>query len=115
MFAFDRWLLGSVAPLSGSRSDGCSLAADAERDVKRKELQFAPGILPAPQFSGALRAERATAASASADERWLLALAANVCVFAGIRRRSFAGLPLIIGGSMLAWWADAGASRSQSL
>lgn len=116
MFAFDRWLLGSVAPLSGSRSDGCSLAADAERDVKRKELQFARGILPAPQwFPGALRAERAQAASESDDERWLLALAANVCVFVGIRRRSFTGLLLIIGGSMLAWWADAGVVRSQSL
>ena len=83
--------------------------------MKCKELQFARGILPAPQFPGALRAERATAASEPDDERWLLALAANMCVFAGIRRRSFRGLLLIIGGSMLAWWADAGVIRSQSL
>lgn len=83
--------------------------------MKRKELQFARGILPAPQFPGALRAERAKAASESDDERWLLALAANVCVFAGIRRRSFTGLLLIIGGSMLAWWANAGVVRGQSL
>ena len=116
MFAFDRWLLGSAAPLSGSRSDGWSLAADAERDVKGKPLQFARGILPGPQwFPGAVRAERVQAASESDDERWLLALAANVCVFVGIRRRSFTGLLLIIGGSMLAWWADAGVVRSQSL
>ena len=105
-----------MAPLSGSRSDGCSLAADAERDVRRRPLQFPRGILPALQwFPGALRAERVKAASESDDERWLLALAANVCVFAGIRRRSFTGLLLIIGGSMLSWWADAGIVRSQSL
>jgi hypothetical protein len=83
--------------------------------VKRKERQFARGILPAPQFPGALRAERAKAASEPDDERWLVALAANMCVFAGIRRRSFTRLPLIIGGSMLAWWADARVIRSQSL
>jgi hypothetical protein len=92
-----------------------SLAADAERDVKRKELQFARGILPAPQIPGALRAERPKPASEPDDERWLLALAANMCVFAGMRRRSFTRLPLIIGGSMLAWLADAGVIRSQSL
>jgi hypothetical protein len=116
LFAFARWLHCSAAPLLGSQLDGCSLAADAERAVKRKQLQLGRGILPAPQwFPGALRAERAKAASESDDERWLLALAANVCVFAGIRRRSFTGLLLIIGGSMLAWWADAGVVRSQSL
>jgi hypothetical protein len=99
----------------GSQSDGCSFAADAERDVKRKELQFARGILPAPQIPGALRAERPKPASEPDDERWLMALAANMCVFAGMRRRSFTRLPLIIGGSILAWLADAGVIRSQSL
>ena len=64
--------------------DGCSVAADAERGVKRKQLQLA-------------RAD---------DERWLFALAADVCVLAGFRRRSFAGLLLIIGGRMLTWWAE---------
>ena len=39
------------------------------------------------------------------SERWLLVLAASVCVFAGFRRRSLTGLLLIIGGRMLAWWA----------
>jgi hypothetical protein len=86
------------------------LAAHAERDVTPKQLQFVRGIVPAPQlFPGALRAERAKAAPEWDDERWLLELAANVCVFAGFRRRSFTGVLLIIGGRILAWWATPGA------
>ncbi len=38
-------------------------------------------------------------------ERWLLAVAAGVCLIAGMRRRSPAGLLLMLGGSSLAWWA----------
>lgn len=53
--------------------------------------------------------ERAEGMSEWDAERWLVVLAANVCVFAGFRRRSFTGLLLIIAGRMLAWWATLGA------
>ena len=38
-------------------------------------------------------------------ERWLAAIAASVCVIAGLRRRSLAGLVSTLGGGALAWWA----------
>ena len=38
-------------------------------------------------------------------ERWLVAIAASVCVIAGLRRRSLAGLLFTLGGGALAWWA----------
>src|SRR5688500_20020845 len=38
-------------------------------------------------------------------ERWLVAIAASVCVIAGLRRRSLTGLLFTLGGSSLAWWA----------
>ena len=41
-------------------------------------------------------------------ERWLAAVAAGLCLSAGLRRRSPAGLLLMIGGSSLAWWAASG-------
>ena len=39
-------------------------------------------------------------------ERWLLAAAATGFLIAGLRRRSIAGLALIVGGGALAWWAS---------
>jgi hypothetical protein len=53
--------------------------------------------------------EPAEAISNRDDERWLLALAASVCLFEGLRRRSFTGLLLIVGSRLLAWWAHLGA------
>jgi uncharacterized membrane protein len=44
-------------------------------------------------------------------ERWLAAIAASVCFVAGLRRRSPAGLLLMIGGSSLAWWATSGTDQ----
>ena len=44
-------------------------------------------------------------------ERWLLASAAGVILISGLRRRSLAGLLLVLGGSTLAWWAAAGADE----
>ncbi len=38
-------------------------------------------------------------------ERWLIAGAAGVSLIAGLRKRSLAGLGLIIGSGALAWWA----------
>src|SRR5262245_31323157 len=40
-------------------------------------------------------------------ERWLIAAAAGAFLIAGLRRRSLAGLGLIVGGGTLAWWASA--------
>jgi hypothetical protein len=48
------------------------------------------------------------------DERWLLELAAKVCVFAGFRRRSFTRVLLIFGGRLLAWWVTPGADPRPS-
>ena len=39
-------------------------------------------------------------------ERWLLAAAASAFMIAGLRRRSVAGLALILGSGALAWWAS---------
>ncbi len=44
-------------------------------------------------------------------ERWLLAMLSGAFLVAGFRRRSWAGLALVIGGSALAWWAAAGADE----
>ena len=44
-------------------------------------------------------------------ERWVAAIAASVCLIAGVRRRSPAGLLLMMGGSSLAWWAATGADE----
>jgi hypothetical protein len=38
-------------------------------------------------------------------ERWLIAAAAGAFLLTGLRRRSPAGLALILGGGTLAWWA----------
>jgi hypothetical protein len=47
------------------------------------------------------------AACAWDAERWLVASAAGVCLAAGLRRRSIAGLLLVAGGGALLWWAAA--------
>jgi hypothetical protein len=39
-------------------------------------------------------------------ERWLIAAAAGAFLITGLRRRSLAGLALIVGGGTLAWWAS---------
>lgn len=41
-------------------------------------------------------------------ERWLLASAAGIILVSGWRRRSFAGLMLMMAGSAMAWWAATG-------
>lgn len=41
-------------------------------------------------------------------ERWLLNTASAACIASGLRNRSVAGLLLVVGGSLLAWWAAAG-------
>ena len=40
-------------------------------------------------------------------ERWMAAVLAGACLVSGLRRRSFPGLLLTIGGSALVWWAAA--------
>ena len=44
-------------------------------------------------------------------ERWLVAVMAGAFLVSGFRRRSFAGLMLVLGGGGLAWWAAAGADQ----
>jgi hypothetical protein len=39
-------------------------------------------------------------------ERWLIAAVAGAFLITGLRRRSLAGLALIVGGGTLAWWAS---------
>jgi hypothetical protein len=41
-------------------------------------------------------------------ERWLAATLASVFFMAGLRRRSKAGLGLMLAGASLAWWASTG-------
>ncbi|HEX5717056.1 MAG TPA: hypothetical protein VF179_12905 [Thermoanaerobaculia bacterium] len=45
------------------------------------------------------------------SERWLLGVMAGAFLVSGFRRRSWAGLMLVLGGSGLAWWAAAGADQ----
>jgi hypothetical protein len=47
-------------------------------------------------------------------ERWLVALMAGAFLMSGFRRRSIAGLFLVLGGGGLAWWAAAGADERRS-
>jgi hypothetical protein len=47
-------------------------------------------------------------------ERWLAALLAGAFMASGFRRRSAAGLMLVLGGSGLAWWAAAGADERRT-
>lgn len=44
-------------------------------------------------------------------ERWLIAVMAGAFLISGLRRRSVAGLMLVLGGGSLAWWAAAGADE----
>lgn len=44
-------------------------------------------------------------------ERWLIAAAAGACLLAGLRRRTPAGLALIVGSGALAWWASSEMSQ----
>jgi hypothetical protein len=44
-------------------------------------------------------------------ERWLLAVMAGSFLVSGFRRRSWAGLMLVLGGGALAWWAAAGSDE----
>ena len=48
-------------------------------------------------------------------ERWLVAVMAGAFLISGLRRRSLAGLMMVLGGSSLAWWAAAGASERNHL
>lgn len=45
------------------------------------------------------------------SERWLLGVMAGAFLVTGFRRRSWAGLTLVLGGAGLAWWAAAGADQ----
>jgi hypothetical protein len=44
-------------------------------------------------------------------ERWLVAVMSGAFLVTGFRRRSIAGLMLVIGGGCLAWWAAAAADE----
>jgi uncharacterized membrane protein len=44
-------------------------------------------------------------------ERWLLAVAAGALLVSGFRRRSLAGLLLVVGGATLGWCSAAGAGE----
>ena len=44
-------------------------------------------------------------------ERWLLAVAAGALLVSGFRRRSSAGLLLVLGGAAIGWLAAAGAGE----
>jgi uncharacterized membrane protein len=44
-------------------------------------------------------------------ERWLIAVMAGSFLVSGFRRRSWAGLMLVLGGGALAWWAAAGSDE----
>jgi hypothetical protein len=47
------------------------------------------------------------------SERWLVAVMSGAFLVSGFRRRSWAGLMLVVGGGALAWWAAAGADQRQ--
>ena len=44
-------------------------------------------------------------------ERWLVAVMAGAFLVSGFRRRSMAGLMLVLGGGGLAWWAATGVDQ----
>ena len=46
-------------------------------------------------------------------ERWLVAVMAGAFLVSGFRRRSMAGLLLVLGGGGLAWWAATGADKRE--
>lgn len=46
-------------------------------------------------------------------ERWLLAMVAGACFFAGMRRGSMPGLLLAVAGAGLGWWATTGLDTRQ--
>ena len=48
-------------------------------------------------------------------ERWLVAVMSGAFLISGLRRRSVAGLMMVLGGGALAWWAAAGASERNLL
>lgn len=48
------------------------------------------------------------------SERWLVAVLAGAFLVSGFRRRSIAGLMLVVGGGTLAWWAAAGADERRA-
>ena len=48
-------------------------------------------------------------------ERWLVAVMAGAFLISGLRRRSLAGLMMVLGGSSLAWWAAAPAAERNHL
>jgi hypothetical protein len=47
-------------------------------------------------------------------ERWLLAVLSGAFLVSGFRRRSMAGLMLVLGGGSLAWWAAGGADERRT-
>jgi uncharacterized membrane protein len=47
-------------------------------------------------------------------ERWLIAVMAGAFLVSGFRRRSVAGLMLVLGGGCMAWWAAAGADERRT-
>jgi hypothetical protein len=47
-------------------------------------------------------------------ERWLVAVLAGAFLVSGFRRRSLAGMLLVLGGGSLAWWAATGADERRT-
>ena len=59
--------------------------------------------------------DRATSRQEWDTERWLVAIMSGAFLISGLRRRSVAGLMMVLGGGALAWWAAAGASERNLL
>ena len=59
--------------------------------------------------------DRAAAGQDWDTERWLAAIMSGAFLISGLRRRSAAGLMMVLGGSALGWWAAAGASERNRL